>query len=1179
MPVDGNRGASRVPRNVYTLVHMPSAADDEAIDVHVRPTITAGGGQASSLLGRMKLAPHILVEDAFAFTQGAFDLNNTDLAWVAGMSRANAQGGYPILSKGVVAVVDKKIVSDAAGDFALIRIKPNRGGSIDLAAFCRSFGQSAFPIAVTLHLDLGGLAGGAAGIGIPAGAVLLPVKGETKIRVRAAEWKITVAKEMWKDAGEIDLTKVPGVDLAGLRELALRGGTLRIALDGGIRVDATIVRWNEEHFRDARVRWMDPHSPLPDGLYDEDSDTYRFDIPAPPDAPPGPKAEVDVRVEVWPVDEIQNVFPEMVRRVRENCELLDTDLMPDAERFIQACVDRLAGTPQAQLVETGPQFVNGINAASYFEGFTSISAKAFKVSLELHKDAYTRYMENLVAGFMELLFFGLDKAEFFEKVFGRFIKNGREAAEHQLQAEAKTLAHTVAEETEKALIPKQQAVDAARDRLRQQCRDMSAAAAKATADSRSLVGTVLKEQAKIAEEQAAKTVLESEVEALAQTVKGFDESTQALAADVARAAQIRQSLATAAKSAEPSHAVDAWTTTLRDLDGRIIEQQNALAIRRVEETTAALARKSDALRKSSETIAKLEESVRAGMRSVDELDALARRHLQEVNNSLLKKLSDAEAESLALWHQAKLLREVKAGRGTQEQFKTLIDQSMQNLPDVEALRRGVIGEISGTEMCEALRQYEAVLEREIRELDLPSPGTWSQVPDGLAVQAALSRQASERLRMTRDILEQIEKAELTSDAILKQYIGWGADYIKDKFNERAGTLREALVKVVQVEYKAVHPKYYDPTFAEFVWSLVDTSLQSTAELWNYLCKTVGDWFRAANTSPVPEHRLAAYFLKELGDASFNALTVLLVMADMILQAIMKMLQGIRSVTNGVMFELSRLTEQRCWQARAPVVPMPARLPDEFFEFSREAVGKVADLLDPTRDVERSGGRAAIVKDLQRDCTGTYDLDYEPQGQRARHFMAALAGANGALDPQWLTSNQVRSTNRDATRLLQEILAPLKQYQITMQRPPDRDLGTIWADVYVGEWTPADFDKMFEVLGNAISIGLKVSAAGLLVGGLFLSCVPFAAPAGVAAIGVGGGMMVAGGPSDQLWAALRVGMVSFFTMPLVLGSQFDVMRVYSLAYQSVFHGVDISDATKDPGAELLRNLAASLPSDG
>ncbi len=233
--------------------------------------------------------------------------------------------------------------------------------------------------------------------------MLLPVSGQTKLHVRVYEWKLRVKKEFWKDAGEIDLTAIPDVDLAALGQISRGGGTLEVCLDGGVKMNDTITLWNWDKFADAEVSIVRPEGDII-GVYDDKQDLYAFNIPSAGGEPASARARAQVRVEVWPEDATHNRLRELARRAKENDLLLDSKLADDAETFIAAALEYLAGTDRATLIQQGTRFTNATHAVTYFQGYTTLTAKAFKTALDLHALAYERYMENMVAGVMEFLF-------------------------------------------------------------------------------------------------------------------------------------------------------------------------------------------------------------------------------------------------------------------------------------------------------------------------------------------------------------------------------------------------------------------------------------------------------------------------------------------------------------------------------------------------------------------------------------------------------------------------------------------------------------------------------------------------------------------------------------------------------------------------------------------------------
>jgi hypothetical protein len=97
--------------------------------------------------------------------------------------------------------------------------------------------------------------------------------------------------------------------------------------------------------------------------------------------------------------------------------------------------------------------------------------------------------------------------------------------------------------------------------------------------------------------------------------------------------------------------------------------------------------------------------------------------------------------------------------------------------------------------------------------------------------------------------------------------------------------------------------------------------------------------------------------------------------------------------------------------------------------------------------------------------------------------------------------------------------------------------------YTGDWNPHTFDSLFECTGWAVGWTIRLSSLALAFCPTFAPLIPAA--------------MKAADVMDWTVAVLRIGTSSFLTMPMVLGTQFDTMRVYTLGYQAVYRGADVS----------------------
>jgi hypothetical protein len=863
--------------------------------------------------------------------------------------------------------------------------------------------------------------------------------------------------------------------------------------------------------------------------FDEQQDVYRFNIPPADDSQPADGAKAQIRLEVWPDEQIQNRLSCLAERSRKADEVLKGDLEQAAEKFLQECLDYLASNTQSFLTEKAAQFTNVTHGITYFQGFTAITAEAFKRSLEAHKEAYDRYKENLVAVMLELLFYSRFGEQLVEKIFGRVIREGKEAAEKQLKAEAKTLAQAAAEEAETALLPKMNAEKLARDRALTEYAKLTTKAAEVWHESEVLV-------AKLGETEAAKAAAEKEAEELAKRIQDFT-GTQVRPG-------VRIPLSVGGGGAANS------TIDLSAVVSRYTQAKNS--------------------------IADLERSIADTAKKIDICDASVRAKLQSLTTQL-DKFIEAESKHSSFAVQAELLAKVKRGAASEKQFEDLLEQAVRATPKGHELGQQVLKTLENEKGIALLHQYKNELE---------ALRATTKQPRSIA-------RLETKLAEVEQVLSRVEKADATAETIMKQYVGWTADFLKENFNEKAKKLREQLDALAHADFGSEFKKLFDNSYWRGFCDVCAAAFETVGEIYKWLpveeiCKWLEDaassaetWARSAATSDDSDlsdvisgllvltlegalrelRDLGGGVLKYLGEMSFGALTALVVLVDMILQLLMKVSEFILWFANCPRFASSMLDEKARFKVEKCVIALPAKLPDDFFAFSKDAVCEVAKAVDPKKLMERSGGKQAIGDSIKQEFSGAYEKYYEPQWKYAREFMLGLAGSSGSLDPKWLDSPNVQSNNREATRLLQTILTPLDRYLTAFTRPGDQKLGTfdsLVTEAYylgeTGEWTPHDVDMIFEKLSSAINLATKIIAAGLMVGGLVFGCVPVVAlSAEFAAAGV---------PNDQIWAFCRLWTVMFFTMPHVLGIQFDVMRAYSLSYQAVFYGADLSDSLAD-----------------
>jgi hypothetical protein len=213
----GSAGGASTMGDIYTLTHDSLTGEDSVVDIKVRPRAKTKNGASYSLLGHLKLAPRIEIEDM-------------------------PGSAFPVLTKQVVTIGEKTIMSDGNGEYWLLKGNLNPQSGVKLEDFCRQNYRTLFPIKVTVYVDLGGLIGSVAGMGglpglsIPQAAMQVPVTGSTKLCLRVNQWKVSFAKFMWQKQEDKDVAKIEGVDAAALERVCRYGGTVEVCLDGGIKL-------------------------------------------------------------------------------------------------------------------------------------------------------------------------------------------------------------------------------------------------------------------------------------------------------------------------------------------------------------------------------------------------------------------------------------------------------------------------------------------------------------------------------------------------------------------------------------------------------------------------------------------------------------------------------------------------------------------------------------------------------------------------------------------------------------------------------------------------------------------------------------------------------------------------------------------------------------------------------
>ena len=1128
-------GATGKDGDAYTVTLDLASEQDPEVEIKVRPQSDAIIGNKQPFRGKLKLLPAIDMGDV------------------------GPPSTYSFLAKQIVTVIEKKIMTDNGGDYALIRVKANRRCALGDAPF-RDAKTSRIWVEVKTDMGKGATTG---------------IRGETTINLQLNEWKVTFNKTlgMWREQKDVNLTAVPNCDRQCLAQIGRYGGTIDVSIDGGIKLGAYTL-WNEKKFKDAMLLLWGSRNVQMKGDYIEAEDVYRFEVPGKMGPTQGPKTLV--RMEVWIDNTLQNRLTKLVSVVRDLQKIVGGELEADAEKFIQQCIDILAAEDGNQLGAREKSFKQATHAAVFFHEFTLQTAKGFKLTLDTHNEIYERYMQNLVALVMEVLF--LCGEGFFHKVFGRVIKHGKAEAEKIIKSEAKTIAHEAVEDAQAALKPKLDTAHAALEQTRTARRGLADATRAGISKSEELVETIAKQTLEQTEKTQAKEALENGAEALSKEIDALrraglsdnvgtvskqleqvahqlEKNSTDLTAAMSKADMLAESLKHAPEG--PSQMVTAMEAAFKKADADVKALQkvaNGLSategqLQNMSRALTGLQTKEADAKKLTKELVKLEEKIIASNRALQGNQAAVESQVQQFVKGL-KDQGAKEAEIASLRVQEKLLADIKdrAAHGTEAEFKAALQTAMQNLPTEEEIRLSIANAMKTQGGVEEVTKSLKAWEKGLTEMETRAS-------------ADLRPHIEKGLLTVRQALQDIGMMDQTYKAIVAQYIGWTADYIKGKFNERAKKLRELLEQLMHSDYKAIPAEYYDNTywgqacaFADFLW-------QDSTGWWNWFWSFVPSaqrWAEHASTSKDWGPWLAGNSILYMGQFSFACLTFLVVLVDRILQLIMKALEAILYIANSPNLAHNRLTEEASKNALDAPHGMPAHLPDEFFAFSGQMIVAVAERVDPKRIANESGGKASISAGIKQEFAGAYREYYEPQWERACTFMAKLAGAQGALDPGWLDSNEVRAEQRQVLQVLATILKPMEKYHASFARGErtgtlTTDLVGLKDDYFKGQWSPHDLDVMYEKIGDAMSLLIKFTGAGLLIGGLLFGAVPV--------VLAGGAVMVAGGVSDFIAAAMRTTVTAVRSMPDVLGAMFDVMKVYSLGYQEVYRTLDLTDVIR------------------
>jgi hypothetical protein len=220
------------------------------------------------------------------------------------------------------------------------------------------------------------------------------------------------------------------------------------------------------------------------------------------------------------------------------------------------------------------------------------------------------------------------------------------------------------------------------------------------------------------------------------------------------------------------------------------------------------------------------------------------------------------------------------------------------------------------------------------------------------------------------------------------------------------------------------------------------------------------------------------------------------------------------------------------------------LREAFFCFPKNALVALGHSLNPRRLTNAYAGRAGLQQSLKAGAESGYQNERQVQQRDAFTYfenallLALTPGFEGAPhDPRRAASRSMLGHLRTITRTMDEYVQGFDAAQAGGGEALTALPARLWE---AGEWTAQDVEALVEWLVWGVqSLAILLGALGLVTG------------VGAAA---GGALLAGGALISLIGAPLRVAIVALWTMPNILGFQYDVMVAHALLYDVLYDGL-------------------------
>ena len=252
-------------------------------------------------------------------------------------------------------------------------------------------------------------------------------EGFTEIFVQQPlKWELTFKKAFWDSSKVIDLSKQEGVDTYQLTELGNWSGKLIIKPVGVFQPnDGTAKIVGEKTIEDAVQCTLDiGDGKIIKGNWNKWDFHYEFDIPpAQSDSMGVTPVELEIPCHIEMLPGYAKFFQEIIKYTKNLQKDLGADTLSKAREYIKGYLNFLAEEKETSLVERREDirtWVINIPALLYSIKYSTI---VYFRALDLFDEGYGRFVSNLVAVFVELVFMAFD---FIFKKIKSFAKRGDE---------------------------------------------------------------------------------------------------------------------------------------------------------------------------------------------------------------------------------------------------------------------------------------------------------------------------------------------------------------------------------------------------------------------------------------------------------------------------------------------------------------------------------------------------------------------------------------------------------------------------------------------------------------------------------------------------------------------------------------------------------------------------------